>query len=83
MTKLIAATTILMLLASAASAEPWAKIEKPCGNHCAPAGQPERGYAAAGYSYGPGPGTFSPSAYPSAPTIITSRSHITIRSYRQ
>jgi hypothetical protein len=41
MTKLIAATTLILMLTSAADAGSWIKIERPCGSKCAPP-QPAR-----------------------------------------
>jgi hypothetical protein len=34
MTKLIAATTLILMLTSAADAGSWLKIERPCGSKC-------------------------------------------------
>jgi hypothetical protein len=34
MTKLIAATTLILMLTSAADAESWMKVERPCGSKC-------------------------------------------------
>jgi hypothetical protein len=76
--------TALLMLTSAAHASCWAWVQKGNDLICevrGPQGDPS--YRATEHSDRPGPGTFSPSAYPSAPTTITTRSHITIRSYRQ
>jgi len=84
--KTILLVTASLMLTSAAHAEPmcWAWVMKGNDLICELRGAPGPGsYQAAEHSNRPGPGTFSPSAYPSAPTTINTRSHITIRSYRQ
>jgi hypothetical protein len=87
MTKLIAATTLTLMLASAAHAEApcWAYVMKGDNLICELRGPTPAGtnYRAGEHSGGQGPGTFSPNSYPSAPTTIRSRSTVTIRSYRQ
>ena len=81
--KLMIAAAAVVTIASPSNASCWAFVMKGNDLICevrGPQGDPS--YRATELSNRPGPGTFSPSAYPSAPTTITTRSHITIRSYR-
>ena len=82
--KLMFATAAIAAVSmTPAAASCWAFVMKGNDLICevrGPQGDPS--YRATELSNRPGPGTFSPNAYPSAPTTITTRSHITIRSYR-
>jgi hypothetical protein len=82
---LLISTSLMLASAAHAQGACWAYVEKDGKLICelrgpAPAAS---NYSTSEHASGQGPGTFSPSAYPSAPTTITSRSTISIRSYRR